>query len=248
MIGHGRMIMIAAAVEAELACFRKYHSSRQELTVGGKPLAVGYLHGVPTGLLLTGPAAANVVQALTAAIEYERPAMVIQTGCAGAFKPSGLTVGDIALATEEIDVQLGVESASDDDVPDPLPFPLMIKNGKPIRNCYSLDSAMVDSAARTIRSSLSSEGVNIQKGPFVTVSTITATDRTGEMLYRRFRPCMESMEGAVAAYTCLHYDIPFLEIRSASNLVEKRRRDCWDIPGACKMASLAVRAVVKSLS
>jgi futalosine hydrolase len=81
--------------------------------------------------------------------------------------------------------------------------------------------------------------VNIVAGPFVTVSTITATDRGADRLYHRFHACMENMEGAAGAHVAKHYNIPFFEIRCASNLVGKRDRSAWDLPLACRRSAEA---------
>lgn len=41
---------------------------------------------------------------------------------------------------------------------------------------------------------------------------------------------IESMEGAAFYYACLAAGIPFMEVRSISNYVEKRNRANWNIP------------------
>jgi futalosine hydrolase len=41
---------------------------------------------------------------------------------------------------------------------------------------------------------------------------------------------IESMEGAAVFYACLAASVPFVEIRSVSNMVEPRNRDAWNLP------------------
>ena len=86
----------------------------------------------------------------------------------------------------------------------------------------------------------------IRLAPFVTVSTITATDNRADILYEAFKPCMESMEGASAAHIAFLYDIPFIEIRSASNIVGKRERSKWNLPLACERSNNAVMSFLES--
>ncbi|MDO9263481.1 MAG: hypothetical protein Q7U02_05910, partial [Desulfosalsimonadaceae bacterium] len=88
---------------------------------------------------------------------------------------------------------------------------------------------------------------NVSNGPFVTVSTITSTDQRANDLYQRFGSCMEQMEGAAAAHIALMYDIPFVEIRSAGNMVGKRDKSAWNLPLAFQNACIAVEAVVGRL-
>ncbi len=59
-----------------------------------------------------------------------------------------------------------------------------------------------------------------------------------------FSAYMESMEGSGAAHTAIHYDIPFLEIRAASNFVGKRNRDEWNLPLAFERCAEAVLLIM----
>ena len=56
---------------------------------------------------------------------------------------------------------------------------------------------------------------------------------------------MEGMEGAGAAYLAIHYDIPFLEIRSASNFVGKREKESWNVPLAFERGAMAVLNLIR---
>jgi futalosine hydrolase len=200
---------------------------------------------VPVRILTTGPGQVNAVQALTAAIEGERPALILQTGCAGAFALSGLGIGDIGIATEEIDVHLGIEPREAGGALEPLPFPVGLYGQMEMRNRYPLEGPLTKLADEVLGRVFSDAGVNILPGPFLTVSTITATDRTARKYHHTFAPCMESMEGAAAARVAIHYRIPFLEIRSASNLVGKRDRDNWNLALAFERCGQAVKSLLQ---
>ena len=52
----------------------------------------------------------------------------------------------------------------------------------------------------------------------------------------RFKPQVESMEGAAFFYACKIAKIPCLQIRAISNYVERRNKASWDI-------SLAVQSL-----
>jgi len=79
-----------------------------------------------------------------------------------------------------------------------------------------------------------SKKINIIKGPFITVSSITSSFKQADRLYATFSPVMESMEGAACAHTAALYSIPMIEIRSASNFVGERDKSKWDIDLAVK--------------
>jgi futalosine hydrolase len=238
-------VLIATAVKEESAYLRDRLEKPHAFLLGGRAVVSGYLCGVPVRILTTGPGQVNTVQALTAAIEDERPALILQTGCAGAFEASGLGIGDIGIASEEIDAHLGVEPQEEGLPPEPLPFPVGHDDQREIRNRYLLDGHLAGRAGEIIGRVFSDGGVNTLLGPFLTVSTITATDGTAKKYHNAFTPCMESMEGAGAAHMAIHYRIPFLEIRAASNEVGKRDRESWNLQLAFERSGQAVWALLK---
>ena len=48
----------------------------------------------------------------------------------------------------------------------------------------------------------------------------------------RYAPDVESMEGAAFMYACLVAGVPFAQVRTVSNRVERRNREAWDLKGA----------------
>ncbi len=240
-------ILILGAVSRELTGLEPGLRDRSESEIGRRRLISGRLAGIPVRLLTTGPGLVNTVQAVTAAVESQRPSLLIQTGCAGAFQKSGLDVGDVAAAAEEIDVHLGIESKTGNDPIRPLPFPLMAHRGADIRHRYPLDEKRHLRAAAVLENAFA--GVcRVKRGPFVTVSTITATDRRARALYDQYRPCMESMEGAGAAYLALHYELPLVEIRAARNRVGRGNRKAWNLGLAFGRCAEAAACLVKDIA
>jgi len=240
-------IIVSAAVEEEISKLVESIESPVFSIVGGRRITSGYIKGKPVRALITGAGTVNTVQSLTAAIENARPSLIIQTGCAGAFRESGLNVGDIGIATKEIDVQLGIEAGNDSLPLNELPF-LIIKSGNiNIKNRYPFDIKLVNQASETLAKVFEGKSVQIVKGSFVTVSTITATDSRAKDIYKHYSPCMEGMEGAGAAHLAIHYGIPFLEIRSASNFVGKRERESWNLPLAFERGALGVLNLIRHI-
>ncbi|MDO9566932.1 MAG: futalosine hydrolase [Candidatus Desulfaltia sp.] len=240
-------IIIAAAVYNELSVLIDRVEKPVVSKVGGRKIVSGYIEGKPVKLLVTGPGLVNAVQALTAAIEDSRPSLIIQTGCAGAFKESGLKIGDIGIATEEIDVNLGIEPENVDGPLNELPFSLLNSHGLDIKNRYRLDHELANLAFKVIKKEYADKNIGLIKGVFITVSTITATDMRAEKLYKHFKSCMEGMEGSGAAHLAIHYNLPFLEIRSVSNMVGKRDPGAWDLVLAFERGAMAVFAFVRDL-
>jgi futalosine hydrolase len=63
----------------------------------------------------------------------------------------------------------------------------------------------------------------------ITVNTVHGNDRSIACVIERFRPDVESMEGAGFMYACLIHGVPFAQVRAVSNLVERRNRDAWKL-------------------
>ena len=56
------------------------------------------------------------------------------------------------------------------------------------------------------------------------------------------------MEGAAAAHVCALHDVPFLEVRGVSNLVEDRDRSKWRIGEAAEAAQRVVLKLVEAFA
>lgn len=77
----------------------------------------------------------------------------------------------------------------------------------------------------------------------VTSQTITTSPQQKKILLEKFHPSIESMEGAFVHYLCIRENIPFIQLRSVSNLVGIRDKSQWDIPLALKNLHTAIEQV-----
>ena len=66
----------------------------------------------------------------------------------------------------------------------------------------------------------------------ITVNTVHGNARSIAAVTRRFKPQVESMEGAAFMYACLIHDLPFAQVRAVSNVVETRNREAWKMADA----------------
>lgn len=241
-------ILIAGAVSGEVLEIITHIQDPVHTVTGGRKTVSGLLKNRPARVVITGPGIVNCVQALTAAIETSRPGIIIMTGCGGGFEKNGLGIGDIAIASEEIDIHTGIEGNEDPAIVKDLPFCLMEKEGLCIKNRYHMDKALKNIAMKTVTKEFAPHGVTVKTGPFITVSTITASNRRAERLLEQFSPVIEAMEGAGAAHVAIHYNIPFLEIRSVSNLVGTRDLSKWNLPLSFKNAARAVVKLIEAIA
>jgi len=81
----------------------------------------------------------------------------------------------------------------------------------------------------------------------ITVSTVHGNDDSIARAIDRFSPQVESMEGGAFMYACLVHRLPFAQVRSVSNVVERRNRDAWNVPEAIRTVNATLLAIVESL-
>ena len=66
----------------------------------------------------------------------------------------------------------------------------------------------------------------------ITVNTVHGDEASIAAVRARYAPDVESMEGAAFMYACLVAGVPFAQVRTVSNRVERRNRDAWNMTGA----------------
>jgi futalosine hydrolase len=240
-------ILITSAIDHEISYLFQNMNHTRVLSIGNRKVFEGDLKNHNIRLMVSGPGMVNTIQAMTACIENSKPSLIIQTGCAGAFLESGLTLGDIGIASDEVDIHLGIEPVSQYNAVQELPFPVLIKNNTAYKNRYECHKVLTDSAYNILVKKLQSKRIQVKKGPFITVSTITSTEQKAARLFHHYSAIMEAMEGAGAAHLSMYYDIPFLEIRAVSNIVGEREKSEWNLPLACERSNDAVMSFLESL-
>ncbi len=242
-IDFNNYVLISAAVKEELEFLKSMLDNTREYQSTRFNAVSGIINKRQILLVATNPGIVNTASALTSVVENQKPDLIIQTGCAGAFKKSGLKNGDIAVASCEIDIHTGIENQIK-NIEHPvelLPFPLI--TGTTVTNRFPTDRILSEKAVEIVSASIKGKSLY---DPFITVSTITATEQRENELYDAYNPCLESMEGSASAHIALLYSIPFLEIRAASNMVGERNKKLWDLPLAFRQSNLAVLEFIKN--
>lgn len=216
-------------------------------------LQSGVLCGVRVSVVVTGIGSVNTAHALTCALERSRPRLVLQIGIGGAYLSSGLMVGDVAVANREIYGDLGVIAPDGWHSTEYIGIPLLTTldssgNVSKTYNEFPVDQGLAASSMEAISAAdWGQKTPTITCGPFVTVNQCSGVTEVGNEIASRFNGICENMEGAAAAHLCLLYKVPFMEVRSISNLVENRNFAAWNIPMAISHLRVAVRAILRSM-
>ncbi|PSL33122.1 futalosine hydrolase [Chitinophaga ginsengisoli] len=149
-----------------------------------------------------------------------RPDFAIQAGIAGCFDHSW-DMGKVVIIDKE---QLGDLGVEDDQA---------------YKDLFDIQLWQPDQAPFTNRQ-LINPLQNVPHLPElptasgVTINTVSGSERTRQLLLDKYKPEVESMEGAAFHYACLLEKIPFMQLRSISNYVEVRDKSKWKIQLAIK--------------
>lgn len=235
-------LALVCSVPFECERLRGALDDARETVVGRKPAWTGRLDGCAVVLLPGGMGKTNAAHALTALLETRDVRGVVGFGIGGAYPGSGLEVGAIALATEAVYGDEGVQTPGGWMSTVGIGIPLWQTAEGRIFNTFPLDAGRVERA----RTALARAGYEARTGPFVTLSCCSGTAALGAAMAARVPGALcEGMEGAALAHVAAIYGVPFLELRAVSNLVEDRDMSRWRIRAAAEAAQDAVRVVVR---
>jgi len=190
-----------------------------------------------------GVGKANAAAATTSLIERHRPSLLIITGCGGAYPGSGLTVGDLAVASDELFADEGVATPAGWLDLRAMQLPLYTQKNQQYFNTIPLSRHAAERAMQLA----DTHGVRLTRGRFLTVSACSGTKARGIELSRRHQAICENMEGAASALVALRHGTPCIEIRGISNLVEDRDLSRWDLPRATEVAQRFIIKIIEDL-
>ena len=233
-------ILIVGAVFQEIKPIIEKLKAARKLSIGKRQIFCGTLFNQSMIIVASGIGMLNAVQAVTAVIEKMPVHLIINTGCAGAFPGAGIAIGDIGIAKQETDIHSGIEGASPEDPVEQLPIPLIQTEDAQYYGSYPVTEHFCKMAYDILSKAFISENVQVKLVPFITVSTITASEGRTNSLFTSYQAGMENMEGAGIAHVALHYNKSFLEIRAASNFVGERDKRKWQLKKAFERSATAV--------
>lgn len=227
MCSRGTRILIAAATEAELACFapalgpgRPLRHRLVEHTINGREL-----HVVVTGIGMVATASW-----CSRALTESRYDLAVNIGLCGSFDGS-LVPGTVVHVVSDCLAELGAEDGGQ--------FLTIRELGLEDRIDPRLGAALVNDHPPDIAAL-----GRLPKVRGITVNTVHGNEPSIAATVDRLGPQIESMEGAAFMYACLIHEVPFAQIRAVSNVVERRNRGAWKVREALDALSRAAIDVV----
>ena len=223
------MLLFTAATKKELSSFIHGHIPGDSwlLSKAEAGLAVTTYRNKDVAFLITGIGLLNASHKLSVCVTKYKITGVINIGIAGSFDLDSIGLGDICVAKREVWPEFGL--LTDDTIlPRGLGFAQATINGEKIWDTLDLSP---DLAAKNMGLSLPMSWPRIVS---LTVAGVTGTQARARLLKQKYQAHIENMEGFALAYVCTLAQIPFLEIRTISNLVGTRDKKYWNINLALK--------------
>jgi futalosine hydrolase len=205
-----RVLLVAATVE-EADAFNRLE--------GLKSLPEGVIYNnCSVRLLVSGIGAASTAWSMTKWFSMnEHPDVAVNIGIAGSFRHD-IGVGEVVMPVSDCFADAGIET--------PGGFLTLYESGLiPSEGSHFTGGRMV-----TQNRFATACGNIVRSVNAITVNTVTGTADSIKRLTDKFDPDIETMEGATFFYICIREKVPFVSMRSVSNIIEPRNRDKWDVP------------------
>jgi futalosine hydrolase len=223
-------VLLAAATSFEIAALEA-HLKQHYIQAAPHRYQRGEIQ---IALLITGvglPMAAYALGKVVGADDWD---LAINAGIGGSLDPA-FPPGTVVQVVSERFADLGVEEA-DGKFTDVHELGL-VQAGQPP---FEQDGRMVNSGA--------AEFDFLPKAHGISVNRVHGYEPSIEALRQKYPDAqVESMEGAAFFYACALERVPYLQIRSISNWVEKRDRSRWQVAPALEQLNSTLIELVQSL-
>lgn len=228
-------ISIIGAMEEEVKILRDQLEQKTIETVAGCEYTLGKLAEKDVVLLRSGIGKVNAAMATTILLEKYKPDLVINTGSAGGLNPD-LNVGDIVISTEvrhhDVDVTaFGYEYGQVPQMP----------------AAFYADEHLLSVAERC---SQDIEGVQTVKGLIATGDSFMNDPKRVDEIKKKFNNLQAvEMEAAAIAQVAYQFQIPFVIIRSLSDIAGKESNISFEqyLEKAARHSAQLVINIVKTL-
>ncbi len=174
---------------------------------------------------LSGPGMVNAALSATLIAERFSPRVLVSIGIGGAYRNSGLRIGDLAIARREFYGDTGAGTPQDFKDMRILGLPLFKRAGLEIFNEIPVSERYVEKISEIAYK----RGLNFRTGNFVTLSSVSGSPEQADIYEGRYSAICENMEGAAVGHVALVYGIEFIELRGISNIAGDRNKERWDI-------------------
>lgn len=228
-------IAVIGAMEEEVTLLREQFRATKTETVANCEFAVGTLYGHEVILSKAGIGKVNAAMAAAILMERYQPDVLINTGSAGGYNPE-LQIGDLVISDEvrHHDVDVTAFGYAYGQVPQ-------------LPEAFKADEQLMktaQAAAQVLK------GIKAVKGLIVTGDTFMSDPAKVEFVRKTFPKLQAAeMEGAAIAQVAHQFNIPFVVIRSLSDIAGQKSEISFEqfIEKASMNSANLVMEMIKSL-
>jgi len=199
-----------------------------------QPLLNQIQNGSGIHTLITGIGATHTTYQLTEHLQHHKPSLIIQAGIAGSFHKK-LPLCSAVSITHDRFADLGVEE--NHQWRDVFDMQLAEPNTHPYTDGWLINphTDLLDKAG-------------LLQVKALTINEVTTSQNRIQTFNDKYKPDIESMEGAAFHYVCLQHNIPFIQIRTISNYVGDRNKNNWQIKEAIAVLSEKILTIIRHSS
>ncbi|MCU9613959.1 5'-methylthioadenosine/S-adenosylhomocysteine nucleosidase [Caldibacillus lycopersici] len=228
-------IAIIGAMEEEVTILRNEIKNQQVETIANSEFTSGTMNNKDVVLLKSGIGKVNAAMSTSILLEKYKPDVVINTGSAGGLHPD-LKVGDIVISTEvrHHDVDATVFGYEYGQVPQMPP-------------AYVADEKLQEIA---VRSAKEISEVQTVKGLIATGDSFMSDPERVQAIGKRFTNLQAvEMEAAAIAQVAYQFGVPFVIIRSLSDIAGKESNISFEqyLETAAVNSAKLVMAIINQL-
>ncbi|MED3624504.1 5'-methylthioadenosine/S-adenosylhomocysteine nucleosidase [Neobacillus thermocopriae] len=229
-------IAIIGAMEEEVTLLREHIENKTQETVAGCEFTFGKMHGTDVILLRSGIGKVNAAMSTTILLEKYKPDCIINTGSAGGLNPD-LNVGDAVISTEvrhhDVDVTaFGYEYGQVPQLP----------------AAFLADEKLLTVAEKAAKEL---DNFKVVRGLIATGDSFMENAERVEYIRTKFNDLQAvEMEAAAIAQVAHRFEVPFVIIRSLSDIAGKESNISFDqfIDKAATNSATLVMKMVAELS
>ena len=178
-------------------------------------------------LLVTGVGMVSTAVRCARALALTRYDLALNVGICGSFDPT-LGPGSVVHVVRDHIAELGAEDDDEFVTIEAIQLPA--------------EWTFVNSAPPPFSALRALPAVNA-----ITVNTVHGNGRSIAAVLERFRPEVESMEGAAFMSACLISNVTFAQVRAVSNIVERRNRGAWRVAEAIERLTETTRRILAEI-
>ncbi|MEI2665548.1 5'-methylthioadenosine/S-adenosylhomocysteine nucleosidase [Rossellomorea sp. LJF3] len=228
-------IAIIGAMEEEIALLRENISNPEVETIAGCEYTSGSMHDKEVILLRSGIGKVNAAMSTAVLLQHFKPDCIINTGSAGGFDPS-LNVGDVVISTEvrhhDVDVTaFGYEYGQVPQLP----------------AAFTADENLKQTAINSVKEL---GGAQVVSGLIATGDSFMNDPVRVDAIRDKFTDLQAvEMEAAAIAQVAHQFHVPFVIIRSLSDIAGKESDVSFDqyLEKAALHSAKMVMNIVKSV-